>query len=210
LLVFILSIVGSVVYSNFLTVLQNKVGDSNIGILTQIRDQIDLRISEMDNIAVQITSDPMFTPSKVTGGGYDTIQAARKLNHYNSGNAFIYDIALLFNHKGTQNIYSANGVYTKNIYFNKLYKFERLNEEYLASIIESISTPVILPMERALLNNVTETGFVVYIHPLPVNVGRPYGAIIFLIEEKAFNAIIKNVLKGHKSFIYILCKRTLL
>lgn len=204
LLVFILFIVGSVVYGNFLNVLQAKVHDSNIGIATQIRDQIDLRISEMDRMAVQIASDPMLTISKITGGGYDTFQAARQLRHYKVGNAFVYDVALFFNNDGIQNIYAASGVYEKDVYFNIFYKFERFNKEYLIDIIESVNTPTALPAEGALLNNVTKTGFVTYIYPLPINAVKPYAAVIFLIEEKTFIDMVRNVLKNYDGFIFIL------
>lgn len=198
----LLVIVGSVVYSSFITSLQREVETSNIASLSQIRNTMDARLREMERMTLQISSNPRLTPSVANANGYDSFSAVRELKNYNSTSTFVYDIVLYY--KNSSKILASSGCYTFNDFFNREYVFENMKKEDFLDNIVDINTPVMRSIENVAIQRLNPTSFATYIHPMPVNLSSPYGYALYLIQEKTLCALVDNVLKNYNGFVYIL------
>ncbi|MCS7462866.1 helix-turn-helix domain-containing protein [Paenibacillus doosanensis] len=206
LLVAILFIVGTVVYGNFITTLQNEVEASTVSSLAQIRDITDTRIREMEKISLQISSNPDLTPFKVSEEGYSSYKAIKELGKYRSSNSLIYDIALIYTSRDTGNLYAASGVFNYASFFGHFYQYETWSEKQFFELLDTLTMPVMRPAETVKINGVDSKKLVTYICPLPINQGKPYGAVMFLIEESKMRAILDNVVNKHSGYMYIMDK----
>lgn len=200
--VILLSIVGAVVYSRFITTLRSEVETSNIAALTQIKAIIDLRIKEMKKISLQISTNPQLTSFFLNNGaGYASYCAIRELNDYRANNGFIYDIALYYSKHS--NIHAASGTYTIDLFFD-IYQYNDWGKSDFLNTINTLKYPLMRPVESVNLNGSHPTGFATFLYPIPVASTHPYGAVIFLIEESVLKSIVKDILKDYTGLIIIL------
>ena len=201
----LLIVLGSVVYSSFISALQHEVESSNVTVLSKIRDILDTRMKEMERIAIQVYSNNALTPYTLTmDEGYDKYSAVKELKDYRSTNGFIYDIGLFYNYNNSENIYASTGVYNIDMFFNRIYHYSEWGKDGFLNTVESLRSPVMHKMEPVKLNGFADTNFATYIYPLPINVSKPFGAIIFLIREDTLINMVKNLLKDHNGYLYIL------
>lgn len=118
LLVIVLLILGVVVYRNFIRTLQSEVEMSNISVLTQIKNTMDLRIQEMQRTAVHISLDPNLKPYKVMEGTFESLEAVRTLKNYKSSNEFVYNLALFHDYMGNKKVYTPDMDTNLDTYFD--------------------------------------------------------------------------------------------
>ena len=204
--VILLTIVGGIVYSRFISTLRREVETSNVSALTQIRAIIDLRIKEMKKISIQISANPQLTSFVLAnGGGYASYCAIRELNDYRANNGFIYDIALYYGN--TPSIHAASGTYSIDLFFDYVYQYENWGKSGFLKILDSLKYPLMRPVESVDLNGSNPTGFATFLCPLPVASAHPYGAVVFLIEENVLRSIVKDILKDYTGLILILGSR---
>ncbi|MEK3723967.1 AraC family transcriptional regulator [Paenibacillus sp. FSL H8-0034] len=207
LLVISMLIVSIVVFSNIIQTFQDEVESSTTIGLTQIRDTVDSRMKELEKIAMQIAANPDMTPSMVGDEGYPTFRAIAELGKYRSSNFLIYDLALVYTHRDTGKLYAASGVYSYESYFDYAYQYENWGKQQFFEQLEGMTTPVVKPAEKITIHGVdTKSKFVTYICPLPINQGKPYGAVLFLIEEKMLDQMLGNVINKYSGYTYILNK----
>ncbi|NOU93985.1 helix-turn-helix domain-containing protein [Paenibacillus sp. LMG 31456] len=207
LLVIMLLIVSIVVFSNIIQTFQDEVESSTTIGLTQIRDTVESKMKELEKIALQIGSNPDMTPFMVADEGYPTYRAITELGKYRSSNFLIYDLALLYTYRDTGKLYAASGVYSYESYFNYIYRYENWGKSEFFAQLERMTSPVIRSAETININGVgSNRQFVTYICPLPINQGKPYGAVMFLIEEKMLSQILSNVISKYSGYMYILDK----
>ena len=203
--VVLLIAVGGVVYSGFLTTLRREVETSNVAALTQFRKIVDLRLREMKMIAARISANPQLTSYALRGqGGYASYCAVRDLNEYRSNNGFIYDLALYYQTGDDSTIYAASGTYSLDLFFGHVYRFAQWGKDGFLDALRDLKYPTMRPVETVNLNGTDPTGFAVFLCPVPVSSARPYGAVIFLIEEDVLGGIIKDTLKDYAGLVLIM------
>ncbi|TBL78999.1 helix-turn-helix domain-containing protein [Paenibacillus thalictri] len=201
-----LSIVGTVVYSNFISTLQHEVEASTVSSLSQIRDITDTRINEMEKISVQIAANPDLTRFKVSEDGYSSYKAIGELGKYRSSNSLIYDMALVYPSQDITRLYAASGVFDYDSFFESVYQYETWSQAQFFEMLNTLTMPMMRPAETVTINGLASKKLVTYICPLPMNQGKPYGAVLFLIEESNMRAYMDSVVGKHAGYVYILDK----
>mgnify|MGYP001181043631 FL=1 len=196
LVVVLLVVISGVVYRSFFHTLRKEVEHSTTIMLAQIRDAMDLRISEMNRIALQIAANTQLTPFMVTDGGYGMFKAVAELRKYKSTNLFIHDVILYYDRDPTQ-MFAASGTYDTDTFFGYVYRFSNWNQEGFIRTVSSISTPVMRPLEPVFTSNFYPERYAVYLYPLSGNEGNAYGTVLFLIHEQALAGLVNNVLKDY-------------
>ncbi|WP_165972132.1 helix-turn-helix domain-containing protein [Paenibacillus piri] len=204
-LVVMLVIVSAVVFSNIIQTFQEEVETSTTAGLTQIRDTVDARMKELEKIALQIASNPDMTSFRVADEGYPTYRAIAELGKYRSSNFLIYDMALMYTNRDTGKLYAASGVYSYESFFDYMYQYENWGKEQLLKQLEEMTSPVIRPAENIHINGVdTKKKFITFICPLPIHQGKPYGAVMFLIEENMLSPYLIHIVNKYSGYMYIL------
>ena len=204
LLVVVLSVLGGIVYKNFIFTLQKEVEMSNISIINQIQETIDTRMKEMERTALSIHSNPNLKPYKILTGPYDAGEGVKQLGQYKSSNEFVYDIALYYNTLDNNRIHTTTMNTNLIMFFDYIYQYKEWSKNDFQSSIYTLTYPVMRPVETIMLNRNQEKRFSTYLYPLPPNAVKPYGIVLFLIDENAFKNILKSALKDYDGYIYIL------
>ncbi|MFD0868693.1 helix-turn-helix domain-containing protein [Paenibacillus residui] len=204
LIVMLLVIVGSVIYGSFISVLREEVEGSVIATLTQIKEAMDTRTSEMNRMALQIAANPLLTPFMVAEGGYGTYQAVQDLKKYRSANDFVHEVVLYYGDGQASTMYAASGIHSIDYFFRFAYPFSQWGKEEFVSTLSSLEKPVIRSVEQAAAGGAPSSGYVLYLHPLSVDASRGYGVVLFIIKEDELNSMISKVLKDYSGFTFIL------
>ncbi|GIP34213.1 helix-turn-helix domain-containing protein [Paenibacillus sp. J2TS4] len=201
LVVTLLIIVGGVVYETFLSTLQREVENSMMATLTQAKDAVDTRLHEMNRMAAQIAANPQLTPFITDTGGYGQYQAVAELKKYRSTNIFISDVVLYYNSRNSSQMYGASGTYSTDQFFNDVYNYQHWSKDEFINHLPI--SPVMRPMEPVKMAGMNPAHFSTYLYPLSVNSSKPYGAILFLIEEHSLTSLIKSTLKDYNGYMYL-------
>lgn len=202
LVVTLLLFVSGVVYKSFIATLSHEIETSTVSTMSKIKDEMDTRIGEMNRMALQIASDSLLTPFKVSEDAYSSYRAVTELKKYQSTNLFIRDIVLYYTCPSCTSMYAASGTYDTNNFFNYIYNYQNWGFEQFSSTLPSMNSPVMRPLERVSING-SRANMSTYLYPISTNSINPYGAVLFLIEERTMNQLIQNVLGNNRGFVFI-------
>lgn len=202
-IVTLLLIIGGMVYGNFIQIFQKEIESANISMLAQMRDTLDIRVQEMNRIAVQIAANAKLTPYQISNTDYNSFQSVEELQKYRGGNSFIDDIIIYYNRAGNDKMYAASGIYDLDMFFNYTHKYTDWGKNDFLKTLETMNKPVIRSLETVKRNNTADTNMVTYIYPLPIQSDKPYGVILFLIKAQAFEEITRNILQNYNGHAYI-------
>lgn len=206
-IVVLLLIVGGIVYKGFFATLSAEVRDHTIANLTGIKDAMDTKISEMNRMALQVSSDPLLTPFMVEENGYALNRTVTELKTYKSTNMFIRDMIIYYPTQHPDRLYASSGVYNASDFFEYVYKFERWTKRDLEGLLPELEAPRMRPLETVMANGVNPMHLSVYIHPISINRENRYGILMFLIEEPSVRSIAQTALQDYDGFMYILDER---
>lgn len=204
LVVILLMFVGSAVYGTFVKTLQKDVEESNIASLMQIRNNMDVKFREMEQVALDIYNNPRLGPYTVAQNGYDSMQAVNELKKYISSNALIQDVVVNYQNVYDNKMYASSGVYDKDVFFNRIYSYENWNMEKYNEAVKGFTHPIVRKVEPVWLNNFNKTEMATYIYPLPVGTLKPYELVIFLIRGSEIRSLMGNFSKNYLGYTYIL------
>jgi two-component system response regulator YesN len=209
LVITLLSFVSYVVYQSFITTLSNEIETSTVLSMSKIKDDMDTRIDEMNRIALQISSDSSLTPYKVSEDAYAPFRTVTELKKYQSSNLFINDIVLFYNCISCTTMYATSGTYDANDFFSQLYNFQNWSNEQFINTLPTMVAPVMRPLEQVKIIG-QPTHISTYIYPISNNSSKPYGAVMFLIEERTLNQLIQNALGDKQGQLFIINGRDII
>lgn len=209
LVVILLLVVGGVAYKSFISTLSNEIETSTVSTMSKIKDDMDTRISEMNRIAVQISSDSSLSPYMVSEDGYSAYRTVKELKKYQSTNLFLHDIVLYYPCPSCISMYAASGTYDTGNFFNSIYNYEHWSLERFLNTLPSMDSPVMRPLERVNVSG-KSANISTYVYPISSSSAKPYGAVLFLIEERTISQLIQNVLGNNRGFVYIMNGRDMI
>lgn len=204
LLVLVLSILGVVVYKGFILTMENEVKKSNLSAITQIKNIMDIRLKEMERIALNISFNDNLKYYRVSRSDYEALEVVRELKKYKSSNEFVYDIALYYNRNKHDRIYTTMTSANLDIFFNYIYKYDGLDKDAFLEIVKGLDMPQIYEIRNVKLNNSIDTQLATYIYPVAVNTVYPYITVIFFIQEADIINMMRSGLDEYDGYIYIL------
>lgn len=187
-------VIGSLVYSNFISIMENQVLKDNQRMLLQIKDSVDLQMRQISNISVQISSKPDLTPASLENF-YNAFKA-RSLLGYTEGNEFIYE--LLFHIRGSNYMFSAKSSYTLPLFFESQYFYKEWPYADIVTQLNTVLQPELRPAEDVLQNETNNQRFITILAPIPTNSITPYGTAMFMIKEKALKNMLSAILKDRE------------
>ncbi|WP_213526166.1 helix-turn-helix domain-containing protein [Paenibacillus sp. J31TS4] len=198
LVIMLLTIVSSVIYGSFLSVLEKEVEGATLSTLSQVRETVDARLREINRMAMQIAADPLLTPFMIAEGGYEKYQSVSELKKYRSANEFVEDIVIHYHAKDPSLLYAASGTYQIDNYFEKVFPFRDWGKEQFLSMASSLESAKIKPLKRGGPDGQKSSPYMVYFYPLSE------GTALFLINENALSKMIRPVLQEYSGFVFVL------
>ena len=113
---------GGLFYKLTYDVVKDEVTGSNMQLLEQVKETMDIRLSEINTIALQLLSDPMvksfarvsdpFSSTRT----YKVLETQKNLYSYNTSNNFVLDYYLIF--KNSNLALSSNSTYELPAFYN--------------------------------------------------------------------------------------------
>ncbi|MBJ8193390.1 hypothetical protein JDS79_42440, partial [Bacillus cereus] len=76
--------------------LSHEIETTTVSTMSKIKDDMDTRIGEMNRMAMQIASNSLLTPYKVSEDAYSSYRTVAELKKYKSTNLFVNDIVLYY------------------------------------------------------------------------------------------------------------------
>lgn len=204
MLMLILALLGIFVYKNFIQTLKQEVENSNVSALKQVVGVMDIRMRELDRTVLDIDSNQYLRPYKAMTSGYDAMEAVREIKKYKTSNEFVYDIIVYHEYQEKRKFFCFGRDADFDMFFNFFYRYENWSGEEFRKLLSSIRKPGIRPVETVNVNKTANINFATYIYPLPLGSSKPTSAVIYMIEEGTLKAMVKDVLKNYKGYVFIL------
>ncbi len=171
--------------------LRREVDASSVAALRQLRDVLEQRFSELDAMAVRISSDPRLTVFQLRQTGYSRLEAVRELVRYASSAAVLLDIILL--PQGESDVFMSTGSMSWNRFVDAVASFEHLSPDLIRRLVNDSAGPVMLPVQEYRLGFAAER-VLVLIYPIPPRSPHPHATILYLIRETEVVTLMANAL----------------
>ena len=195
-------ILGALIYNSFLKILTDEVLNKNTDMLIQVKNTIDTQMSELWKISVNLVNNPDLPRENAEKNPVESMKIVRYAANYCFSNSFAEEM-LLYMHGGSI-IYSSSGTYTVDNFINTVYHFSRWKFKDFINEINTVTYPVIRPSEDVTLLFSGNERYITYLLPVSPSRIHQYATLIFLINEKTVNNILKNIVKSHGGNVIIL------
>ncbi|MFS0868691.1 helix-turn-helix domain-containing protein [Paenibacillus xylanilyticus] len=201
ILIFLIPLTGVTifVYENAVKGLRVEIEQSNVNQLNQVKNTIDTRMNELQEIAGRIAYDKHLTPYMVRDPYY-SLEAIQALANYKASSSITEDLLLYFHNDS--NIYSYRGSADLHVTFDTLYQFERWTPEELQRDLNETRQPLVRPAENVTVNSRVEPMLVMLV-PVKPNDPYPYGTVVYLMKESNLTGVMDSILSDFSGSSYI-------
>lgn len=200
LLLIPLLLLGYYMYDQFGKSLIQEVSLNHLHNLSQIKYDVENKIEEMNNIALQISLTPELTPFALTNNFLNVYRSKTLLN-YKMANSYIHEVLLYI--RGGDFLYSSMSTYRLSMFINTINRFEQWREQQFIEDLNALSAPVIRPAEPIVTNGEAGSRKITYLVPIPFNKSSPYGVVMFLVDEADFQSLMRGTANSRGGFIAI-------
>lgn len=201
ILIFLIPLTGVTifVYENAVKGLRVEIEQSNVNQLNQVKNTIDTRMNELQEIAGRIAYDKYLTPYMVKDPYY-SMEAVQALANYKASSNIAEDLLLYFHNDS--NIYSHRGLADLHVTFDTLYQFERWTPAELRQDLNETRQPLVRPAENVTINSRTDPMLVMLV-PIKPNDPYPYGTVVYLMKESKLTGVMDSILSDFTGSSYI-------
>ncbi|MFD2115248.1 helix-turn-helix domain-containing protein [Paenibacillus yanchengensis] len=202
LLIFLIPLitVTVIIYYNAIHSLQFEVEQSSINQLDQAKQNIDSRMKELEQIAIQISLDNTLTPY-MTNHPYYGKEAIESLNKYVVNSGIIDEVFLYFHNQDV--LYSSRGKMAVEVMLDYTYKFPEWDKDSFIYDMSNLKVSSLRPTESIVMKRTRENRVFAYLEPLPVGQSTKYATLMFVIEENTLKSMMESILSNFKGNSYI-------
>jgi AraC-like DNA-binding protein len=174
-------------YASFINSLREEEITSYYNAVTQTRIQLDSRLDEIQNIALQISVTPYITQLPANG-----FQLKQELKKYEAVNQLSHEIILYLHNQ--DRLYSSQSSYTLSTFVHNIYHFPSWDRASFYTDLRGLRAPIMRPAEHLAFSNMPSERLITYLMPFPVNSRAPYGTMLFMLKESVFRQLLRNAL----------------
>lgn len=194
-------IMGIILYENTVGSLKSEIEKSNLTKLSQVESMMERQMKEFGNIAFLIAEDSKFLSYNLNDGGYGRIEAVDELKKYKANSSIIDTLFLYLRHDDL--IYSSDGFYSYDSFRKYFYRGSGWNDDQFYEDINRIANPQIKRMSGTDQASPAQR-YLVYMYPVQPQSPRPYGTVVFAIQESELSSMMSNILGDFEGESYIL------
>lgn len=201
LLILPVLVTGFFVYQYFVGMLQTQVLQSNHGMLEQVRDTMDTQLSEMRNIAIQLSAKREFDPEQL-GEAYAVYEAKEKISLYAEANTFFSEV--VYKAHGVPLLISSKSTYLPSV-FHQMYLKEQMDYEQFEKMLALDEVHVQAAASLKSEQDSSWDPYISYSVPVP-EIGSSIdtkGMLIYLIKENEMKRMLQSFLPYEQSNVYI-------
>lgn len=199
-----LLVMSIIIYNYYDDTLKKELLKNNFNKLTQIKNNIDMQMNQLDKIIVQLYSSEKLQPYYIKSDILNIINTRDILSKYDLTNDFTDEIILYI--YGEKMIYSSTSTYTWDSFLDYIYHYINWNKEDFLDTINNIKNRKLYPAKDILVTEGSIRRYLTYISPLPVDNSKTYGTVLFLINEKNVHHFISDLFNNKNSNTIILNK----
>ncbi|WJH35399.1 hypothetical protein N6H14_04995 [Paenibacillus sp. CC-CFT747] len=189
-------IIGGCFYKLTYDIVKDEVTGSNMQLLEQVKETMDIRLSEVNTIALQLLNDPMVMSfarvhdafgSKET---YRVLEAKKNLYSYNTSNNFVLDYYLTF--KNSNVALSANSIYDLPYFYQHILSREGTDyDSWRSDLFGSYRNREVMASGRTLYQE-KPYDMLTYVQSLGYP-GYIQGALIILVDNQKLKSLMSGV-----------------
>ncbi|MBO0993311.1 helix-turn-helix domain-containing protein [Bacillus sp. SD088] len=191
---------GSIIHFYLLANIKGQVMESNEKKLIQMKDILDTKLSEFHRISLQVSSQHELTPYYVNN--FFDVFKAKKILNYKVGNDSIYE--LFYYIRGNDYLFSSDSSYSFPSFTDSYFQFENWSYEDFYQTLNESQKPFLRNPEKVRIFNGKTVDMITYGVPVPFNSKHPYGTLLFFIDEKMIQDMLKNVVNTSAGNAFIL------
>jgi len=193
-------VVSAIFYHKSVESLHNEIIRSNVNKLNQLKDMMNARTTELEEIAMMISFDSRLTPYKVSTPYFDG-QAINELKRYKVSSLIADDLLLYYEH--LDQVYSPSGSGSLEVFADSIYSLAKADSDKFKQTIKALAQSDIRSMQLISQKKPAEHPYIAYLYPIPPHSLDAYGSVIFLIKQEKLTSLIDEMLGDFKGSVYI-------
>jgi len=178
-----LLVLGYFGYDQLKGTIDDQVRDNQQKLLTEVKEDMDQKWTQMNLMANRLETHPMLTPYAISNYFAASYHSNPFLD-YMVSNPYLQEIVYYM--QGESYLYASASTYPISLFMKDVYRYPNWNIEQMKQQLDEIKEPVLRPAEDVILVNGTKERIISYIVPIPYGSTKPYGAVMFMIKEKNF------------------------
>lgn len=194
LLIFVmpLIIMTGILYKTSVLDLQKEIEESFLLKLSQLKDNLDAEMKELNYTALKISFDNKLTSTKINGSEYDKAESIDQISQYKANNRFIED--LLVYYKDSGKVFSSIGQYSLSTMFDYIYVLDKNDRDNFEYIINNITAPNLRASEKVRYYRNDSSDMVTYLYPVNYYSKEYSIIVIFFIKKASFDSMLQSIL----------------
>ncbi len=194
-------VLSIVILNLFMDQSKKDLINDNINMLMQLQRIIDTDINELEKTVFQISINENLTPSLKYSDTYQKIEAIKVLDDYTLTNDSIYNTLYYFHDDDV--IYSAFAVFSKKMFMESLYVFDKWDKQTLLHDLNNIERRKIYSTS-SVFDLASHHKLIAFLYPVPLTSKSPYASVAFFINEKSILKKANDDILSHAGNIIIL------
>lgn len=188
-------IISTLVYGKFINVLKQEVMTNNLNRLKKASTEIDMQLSQLDQIRSQIFLNKNLRPFYFKNSPFKAMVARDELKNYTTIHPLLKDVIIYY--RGDDFLYSSTSSYTISRFINDIHRYENWSEENFRNTLLSLRAPMVRLRDSVTTYPNEKENILTFLYPLSDSSATPYGIVLFLIAESSFQRILQQDIEGY-------------
>ncbi|BFT74614.1 helix-turn-helix domain-containing protein [Paenibacillus sp. P36] len=186
-------IIGLLVYQRFVIILQEEITIGHRHVLEQARSTFEAKLTEMNKIAIEVSNKPELSPDRLKKSMSYAIDAMGALQ-YTTASPFVHQI--MYYLKDSPYLYTPSTTIPITLFAEGGYGIKTGEAGRILQDLGNLTKPVLKPAAKIATSDLqTSNRALTYLIPIPYNSPKPYGALIFLINEDSVGKLLEGTLE---------------
>lgn len=142
---------------------------------------LDQHLSQLQELSVTISADPLFYPNNLSQNSYRLLLAQKQFYRYFGANTFIYDS--IFYLRNSKLMFSPSSTYHPNTFAETTYQFEDWDNSSFGMLLEQATDLTIHPMQKVNPISKDSVNLMTLMWQIPRISSKPYGTLMVSISE---------------------------
>ncbi|MGM7719802.1 AraC family transcriptional regulator [Metabacillus sp. Hm71] len=198
-------IIGIFLFNRIESIMMEHANNSNTAMLEQVRDVLDNRFKEVEQLSLQISLDQkldrlMMNQQNISN--YEYIDYVKELNRYQTVSSYINDYYVYFSESDV--LLSPKMKTDSSVFFNHIKRYENsAYEEVMNNRLSGFHLNSYFPSEKVMMNSGQEH-IITFIQSLPYGeISDVKGALMIHIDEHQIREMLQQIEGLNKGVMYI-------
>lgn len=197
-------IIGIILFYRIELIMINDAKKVNAAMLEQVRQIMDNRFKEVEQLSLQISSTPELDDllNHSIDSNYQYVEFVKELSRYQITSTFINEYFVYLH--APEVVLSPEMKADSRLFFNQVLRYKDLTDLKLVNNrLLNVPYKQYFPIEKA-VSNFKEKDIITFVQSLFGDMGELKGSILILIDEHQIRELIQQIEGIDKGFVYII------